>query len=145
MRKTTWMLLALAASGWLTWLLWPGPALLSERARAQAETHVTDAGASGYLQTTDNAAYANRTSPVDMQPRPGQASMHDAITLALSRYEGKPVDVRERKPKGHEPDVTVHEVRLLTRNGHMLKIRVDAAAGRFLEVDGEGLVEARRR
>ena len=38
----------------------------------------------------------------------------------------------------------VYEVRLLTAHGHILRIRVDAYTGAFLEVDGHGFIEALR-
>ncbi|BBK33557.1 hypothetical protein STHU_41910 [Allostella humosa] len=36
----------------------------------------------------------------------------------------------------------VYEVRFLARRGNLLQIRLDAATGAFLDIDGHGFIEA---
>lgn len=81
-----------------------------------------------------------------------QAAAQSASTLPLAtivgkvneRYDGKLVDAEVKPAKKHERAAVVYELRLLTPRGAVLKIRVDAATGAFLEIDGRGQLDALR-
>lgn len=70
------------------------------------------------------------------------------MEIVTSRYVGSVIDVdikgQRRREIEDERSGVVYEVRLLTTNGHILRIRVDAYTGAFLEVDGHGFIEALR-
>jgi len=77
-------------------------------------------------------------------PRSG-LELAEALAQVQQRYQGRVIDAELKSGKPRDwGAVAVYEVRLLTPAGNVLKIRIDAADGRFLEVDGRGLVEARR-
>jgi hypothetical protein len=77
-------------------------------------------------------------------PRSG-LELDQALARVQQRYQGRVIDAELKSAKPRDAGaVAVYEVRLLTPAGNVLKIRIDAADGRFLEVDGRGLVEARR-
>jgi uncharacterized membrane protein YkoI len=70
------------------------------------------------------------------------------IDIVASRYVGKVIDadvtgVRRREIEDRRSGV-VYEVRLLTDKGHIIRIRIDAYTGAFLEVDGHGFLDALR-
>lgn len=74
----------------------------------------------------------------------GPLDVDAAVARVLARYRGQVLDVDRVPPRSSEQARAVVEVRLLTEAGHVLRIRLDADDGSFLEVDGRGLVEARR-
>lgn len=84
-------------------------------------------------------------APGATQSSSGRLSIIDAMQQVLERYEGDVVEAELKPGRPHEMTHTVYELRLLTPRGNMLRIRVDAANGDILEVDGRGLVDARRR
>lgn len=68
------------------------------------------------------------------------------LEIVSERYIGEVIDVDldgqlERKD---DDDDFVYEVRLLTRNGNILRIRIDAEDGELVGVDGHGFIEALR-
>jgi uncharacterized membrane protein YkoI len=70
------------------------------------------------------------------------------IELVSARYAGKVIDADIKgspKSKGDDDESGVsYEVRLLTAGGNILRIRLNAYTGAFLEVDGHGFIEALR-
>ncbi len=70
------------------------------------------------------------------------------MDIVASRYVGKVIDadvtgVRRREIEDRRSGV-VYEIRLLTAKGHIIRIRIDAYTGAFLEVDGHGFLDALR-
>src|SRR3954466_12356926 len=61
-----------------------------------------------------------------------------------ARFVGELVDVELKSPKRDEPAQAVYEVKLLTAQGDLIKVRIDATSGALLEADGEDLARARR-
>ncbi len=80
----------------------------------------------------------------DFQPLP-----FDRLARRVSdRYAGRLVgaEIRRPSPREHELGAAlVYEFRLLTPEGNLLRIRLDARTGRFLEVAGRGQLQALRR
>ncbi|WP_311063494.1 hypothetical protein [Halomonas sp. DWK9] len=70
-------------------------------------------------------------------------SVDDAIATVKQRYEGELLDIEMKSGRGWENSEQVYELRLLTAQGSVLKIRIAREDGRFLEIDGSGQVEAR--
>lgn len=61
------------------------------------------------------------------------------------RYQGRALSIEQIPPKHHERFLgEVYEVRWLTPANNVLRIRIQAATGRFIEVDGIGQTEARK-
>ncbi len=77
-------------------------------------------------------------------PREGMIDVRTAIDRVLARYVGTVVEAELKRGRPDEFTDVVYELRLLTPQGNMLRIRVDAANGDILEVDGRGLTRARR-
>jgi uncharacterized membrane protein YkoI len=78
------------------------------------------------------------------QTPPDTKALAEIMAIATSRYEGD-ITAAEVKPgKEEEETPLVYELRMVTRAGNVLRIRIDAVSGEFLEVDGRGLVDARR-
>lgn len=78
----------------------------------------------------------------------GIISLRRAVELATARFEGRVIAARLTGPAPHERErgvVLVHELRLMTPGRDVLRIRLDARSGDFLEVAGAGLVKARRK
>lgn len=86
----------------------------------------------------------------DVQPLPHDFAplpLHDAVRLVAERYHGRLIAARLSMPTRHEDGLgvdLVRELRLLTPQGHLLTIRIDARDGQFLEVAGIGQTEARK-
>ncbi len=80
-------------------------------------------------------------------PTPGGAqsalTVDDAIAVVQQRYEGELLDIEMKSGRGWENSEQVYELRLLTAQGNVLKIRIAREDGRFLEIDGRGQIEAR--
>lgn len=71
-----------------------------------------------------------------------------AVEIVTARFEGRVIAARLTGPAPHERArgvVLVHELRLLTPGRDVLRIRLDARNGDFLEVAGAGLTKARRK
>ena len=67
-----------------------------------------------------------------------------AMQAATDRFAGQIVGAELVEGRIGEQAENVFEFRMLTANGDILRIRVDAANLDILEVDGHGLVAARR-
>ena len=75
-------------------------------------------------------------------------ALHRAVEIATARFEGRVIAARLTGPAPHERErgvVLVHELRLMTPGRDVLRIRLDARNGDFLEVAGAGLTKARRK
>lgn len=80
----------------------------------------------------------------DFRPLP----FHDLAGRVQDRYQGRLIGAGAVRPTPHERRLgaaLVYEFRLLTPRRNLLKIRMDARTGRFLEVSGRGQIEALRR
>ena len=58
-----------------------------------------------------------------------------------ARFDGTVIDadlMQARKGR------VVYEVRLLSRQGNVIRIQLDAATGAFLDIEGHGFIEAQR-
>lgn len=71
-------------------------------------------------------------------------NVNEAIEIVQQRYQGELLDVDMKSGRGWEQSEQVYEMRLLTEQGNVLKIRLAREDGRFLEIDGRGQVEARQ-
>lgn len=74
----------------------------------------------------------------------GQAriSAAQAAAIAQERYSGSILDVEIDDAEPHERAVAVYEVRLITRDSVIIRIRIDAISGAFLEAAGDNLIPA---
>lgn len=83
---------------------------------------------------------------ISSAPARGQTviTVNEAIEIVQQRYEGELLDVDMKSGRGWEQSEQVYEMRLLTPQGNVLKIRLAREDGRFLEIDGRGQIEARR-
>ena len=71
-----------------------------------------------------------------------------AVEIALARMDGRVIAARLTGPLPGERDrgvVLVQELRLLTPDRDVLRIRLDARTGAFLDVAGRGLAKARKK
>lgn len=73
------------------------------------------------------------------QPAADLLPLPRILEIVASRYAGEVIDVDVR---GEDDDEFVYAVRLLTGNGNILLIEIDAEDGAFLGVDGRGFLEA---
>lgn len=79
----------------------------------------------------------------DFRPLP----FHDLAERVNDRYRGRLLAAGMTRPTPHERALgaaLVYEFRLLTPQGNLLKIRMDARSGRFLEIAGRGQLDALR-
>lgn len=67
-----------------------------------------------------------------------------AFAIAEERYRGRALDGAIVRGRRHEPDL-VYVITFRTEAGNILRIRLDAETGAFLEVAGRGQAEALRR
>ncbi|MDO5646818.1 PepSY domain-containing protein [Paracoccus sp. (in: a-proteobacteria)] len=73
---------------------------------------------------------------------------HDAAVRVTARYQGRLIAAAPKPPTPDEMELgaqLVYEFRLLTPARHLLVIRMDARDGRFLDVAGQGQLQARRK
>ncbi|SDG12823.1 hypothetical protein [Pelagibacterium luteolum] len=68
-----------------------------------------------------------------------------AIAVVTERFEGQIVAAEIADGRPHERVPLVFDFRLLTPQGAILRIRVDPFAWVIVDVDGYGLVDARRQ
>lgn len=74
-------------------------------------------------------------------------SLSTAAQLVEERFSGKLIAARLMPPRPEEWRQNVqlvHELRLLTPERNVLLIRLDAKTGRFLEIAGSGITQARK-
>ena len=77
------------------------------------------------------------------QPAADGIDIITAIAAATARFEGRVIAADLLEGRDDEPR-SVYSLRLLTPAGDVIEVRIDAEAGRIIEVNGRGLVEARR-
>lgn len=73
--------------------------------------------------------------------------LREAAHIAHQRFRGRLIAARLKPPTPQERargTELVHELKLLTEARDVLRIRLDARTGAFLEVAGSGLTRARR-
>ncbi len=75
----------------------------------------------------------------DDQSRRGLLPLAAILARVNARYDGTVLDADVR---GDRDGRLAYEVRFLSRRGNLLQIRLDAATGAFLGVDGHGFVDA---
>lgn len=68
----------------------------------------------------------------------------EILDRVKQRYKGTVIDADVMPRKKQERAEIVYEVRLLTEQGNVIRIRIDADTGAFLGVDGHGFLEALR-
>jgi len=68
-----------------------------------------------------------------------------AMAAVTARFAGQIVAAELQPGRPEDMADIVYAFRLLTERGDILALRVDAVSGQILEVDGRGLVDARRR
>ena len=77
----------------------------------------------------------------DFRPLP----LPQAVEIVQTRYQGRLIGAKLTGPHAHERALgvaLVEELRLLTPQGNVLRIRLDARDGRFLEIAGVGQIKA---
>ncbi|MFB9223105.1 PepSY domain-containing protein [Paracoccus cavernae] len=92
----------------------------------------------------DEGPFEGRPLPPSFEVLPLSA----AARIVEERFSGKLIAARLAPPtprEWHQGVQLVHELRLLTPRRDVLAIRLDARNGRFLEVAGAGLAEARKK
>jgi uncharacterized membrane protein YkoI len=75
----------------------------------------------------------------------GAIPLEAALDRIEERWRGEIIAAELVPGRPHERAGLVYEFRLLTPGGSLVRIRLDAADGAFLEAEGRGLVAARRR
>jgi hypothetical protein len=68
----------------------------------------------------------------------------EAVALVGARYHGRMIDARLVPGREDERADLVYDLRWLTPAGDVLRIRVAAADGAMLLVEGPGMIAARR-
>lgn len=95
------------------------------------------------VATTRPHVLASAAAAQDFRPLP----FHDLAERVHDRYRGRLIGAAAVRPTPDERRLgaaLVYEFRLLTPRRNLLKIRMDARTGRFLDVAGRGQTEARR-
>lgn len=75
----------------------------------------------------------------------GAIPLAEAVRLAEARFAGEVIAAELVAGRPHERAPLVYALRLLTPEGAVIALRLDAADGAFLEAEGRGLARARRR
>jgi hypothetical protein len=68
----------------------------------------------------------------------------EAVRRVEARYLGRMIEAEVEQGRPHELADIVYVLRWRTPRGDILRIRVSALDGALLEVDGQGMIEARR-
>lgn len=71
--------------------------------------------------------------------------LQDVLARISERYRGRAIAADLVSGRANEPTDLVYEIRWLTPGNAVLRIRMDAVGGGFLEIDGRGQTEARKR
>jgi uncharacterized membrane protein YkoI len=79
------------------------------------------------------------------QPMGGAIPLQTALDRVEDRWRGEVIAAELVPGRPRERAEAVYEIRLLTPEGALLRLRLDASDGAFLEAEGRGLVAARRR
>jgi uncharacterized membrane protein YkoI len=84
-------------------------------------------------------------APSPVMPGDGYIAPAEARRIAEARYEARVIAL-DRVARGRGADKgAVYAIRLLTEEGAVLLLRLDARDGRFLSIEGPGYVEVIRR
>ena len=83
-------------------------------------------------------------NPVVAQAAPGLIGAERAVAVAQARYFGELLDVAITRSRQAEPVGAVYEIKLLTDDGQVLRLRIKADDGTFLEATGNDLARALR-
>lgn len=86
-----------------------------------------------------------QSDPGEQQDQQALLPITQAMAAATARFAGQIVAAELQPGRAEDMADIVYAFRLLTERGDMLALRVDAVSGQILEVDGRGLVDARRR
>ncbi|WP_027285077.1 hypothetical protein [Rubritepida flocculans] len=68
----------------------------------------------------------------------------EAVRRVEARYLGRMIEAEVVRGRPHEAADIVYLLRWQTPRGDILRIRVSAVDGALLDVDGQGMIEARR-
>lgn len=68
----------------------------------------------------------------------------EAVRRVEARYLGRMIEAEVVRGRPHEGADIVYLLRWQTPRGDILRIRVSAVDGALLDVDGQGMIEARR-
>jgi hypothetical protein len=79
------------------------------------------------------------------QSRAESITPEQAVAAARDRYLGELIDVTTIVARPNEPHGMVFEVKLLSADGQIVRVRIHAADGRFLEAAGHDLTKAQRK
>lgn len=74
----------------------------------------------------------------------GLLPLPEAVRLVEARYLGRMIEAEVVRGRPHEGADIVYLLRWQTPRGDILRIRVSALDGALLDVDGQGMIEARR-
>lgn len=78
-------------------------------------------------------------------PASARISTADAAARAQERFDGSVLDVELDDADDDEPATEVYEVKLLTSTGVIIRVRIDATTGAYLEAKGDNLIPAMQR
>ncbi|RUT29363.1 hypothetical protein EMQ25_14685 [Arsenicitalea aurantiaca] len=90
-------------------------------------------------------AFAQALQAEQQEERMAPLPITAAMAAATGRFAGRIIGAELVAGRPEEMTDMVYAFRMLTDGGDILAIRVDARDGTILEVDGRGLVAARRR
>jgi uncharacterized membrane protein YkoI len=80
----------------------------------------------------------------EAEAQDGAIPLAAALDRLEARWRGEIISAELVPGRPHERAGVVYEFRLLTPEGSLVRIRLDATDGAFLEAEGKGLVAARR-
>jgi hypothetical protein len=72
-------------------------------------------------------------------------TLQEAVKRVEARYLGRMIDAEVVPGRRTEASAIVYSLRWQTPRGDILRIRVSAIDGGLLDVDGHGMLEARRK
>lgn len=93
---------------------------------------------------TAPSAHHQENGSRDFRPLP----FHDLARRVGRRYEGRLIGAQATRPTAEERGIgaaLVYEFKLVTPQRNLLRVRLDARDGRFLDVAGRGQLQALRR
>lgn len=87
--------------------------------------------------------FALLADPVTM---PEALPLHEVVKIVTERFQGRLLAARFDRPQPYEFALgadSIQELVLLSPQGNILRLRLDAETGRILDVRGRGLTQAR--
>lgn len=82
---------------------------------------------------------------VSFSPAEARISTADAAARAQERFDGQVVDVDLDDDDDDGPKIWVYEIKLLTRDNVIIKVKINADTGAFIEAKGDNLIPYIRR